>query len=54
MEARKIAEGEKALLDGAKQVRGEAGAIQVEGAKRAQTLNLGGSATTTVSFVVGV
>jgi len=26
----------------------------VEGAKRAQTLNIGGSATTSVSFVVGV
>ena len=48
------ATGVRMLLDGAKQVRGEAGAIQVEGAKRAQTLNLGGSATTTVSFVVGV
>lgn len=48
------ATGVRMLLDGARQVRGEAGEIQVEGARRAQTLNLGGSATTTVSFVVGL
>jgi acetyl-CoA C-acetyltransferase len=41
------------LLDASNQVRGEAGEVQIEGARRAQTLNLGGSATTTVSFVVG-
>jgi acetyl-CoA C-acetyltransferase len=40
------------LLDAAKQVRGTAGDTQVEGAKRVQTLNIGGSATTTVSFIV--
>ncbi|MFK7988031.1 MAG: acetyl-CoA acetyltransferase [Sandaracinaceae bacterium] len=47
------ATGVRMLHDAARQVWGDAGAIQVEGAKRAQTLNLGGSATTTVSFVVG-
>ena len=30
-----------------------AGAAQIEGASRVQTLNLGGSATTIASFVVG-
>ena len=39
-------------LDAAKQVRGDAGDYQVEGARRVQTLNIGGSATTTVSFIV--
>jgi len=48
------ATGVRMLLDCATQVRGAAGPIQVEGAKRAQTLNIGGSATTTVSFIVGV
>ena len=47
------ATGVRMLLDAANQVRGAAGACQVDGATRAQTLNLGGSATTTVSFVVG-
>jgi acetyl-CoA C-acetyltransferase len=40
------------LLDAANQVSGEAGETQVEGAKRAATLNIGGSTATTVSFVV--
>jgi acetyl-CoA C-acetyltransferase len=31
-----------------------AGATQVEGARAFATLNIGGSTTTTVSFVVGV
>lgn len=48
------ATGVRMLNDAARQVRGAAGAIQIDGARRAQTLNLGGSATTTVSFVVGV
>jgi acetyl-CoA C-acetyltransferase len=46
------ATGVRMLLDAAKQVRGTAGDTQVEGAKRVQTLNIGGSATTTVSFIV--
>ena len=32
---------------------GEAGDYQVEGAKNVQTLNIGGSGTTSVSFVIG-
>jgi acetyl-CoA C-acetyltransferase len=47
------ATGVRMLLDAAKQVAGRAGDMQVPNAKRAQTLNIGGSATTTVSFVVG-
>jgi acetyl-CoA C-acetyltransferase len=46
------ATGVRMLLDGYKQVRGAAGDYQVEGAKRMQTLNIGGSATTTVSFII--
>lgn len=46
------ATGVRMLLDAAKQVAGRAGECQVEGARRAQTLNLGGSATTIASFVV--
>jgi acetyl-CoA C-acetyltransferase len=40
------------LLDAARQVTGSAGDYQVPGARRVATLNLGGSATTTVCFVV--
>jgi acetyl-CoA C-acetyltransferase len=40
------------LLDGYKQVSGQAGDYQVEGVRRMQTLNIGGSTTTTVSFIV--
>jgi acetyl-CoA C-acetyltransferase len=47
------ATGVRMLLDGYKQVTGTAGAYQVEGARRFATLNIGGSATTTVSFIVG-
>ncbi|MGI4817310.1 MAG: acetyl-CoA acetyltransferase [Janthinobacterium lividum] len=47
------ATGVRMVLDGAKQVTGTAGDYQVEGAKNVQTLNIGGSTTTTVSFVVG-
>jgi len=39
-------------LDCYKQVTGQAGDCQVEGARRFATLNVGGSATTTVSLVV--
>jgi len=47
------ATGVRMLLDSFKQVTGTAGAYQVEGAQRFATLNIGGSATTTVSFIVG-
>jgi acetyl-CoA C-acetyltransferase len=47
------ATGVRMLLDGWRQVSGKAGDMQVEGAKRVQTLNIGGSATTAVSFIVG-
>ena len=46
------ATGVRMLLDGYKQTTGTAGDYQVEGAKRIQTLNIGGSTTTTVSFIV--
>jgi acetyl-CoA C-acetyltransferase len=46
------ATGVRMLLDAAKQVTDGAGDYQVEGAHRVQTLNIGGSTTTTVSFVV--
>ena len=48
------ATGVRMALDAFKQVTGQAGDYQVEGAKTAQTLNIGGSTTTTVSLVVGV
>ncbi len=47
------ATGVRMVVDAARQVSGRAGACQVDGAKRVQTVNLGGSATTSVSFVVG-
>lgn len=46
------ATGVRMLLDAYKQVTGQAGSYQVEGARVAQTLNLGGSGTTAVSFIV--
>ncbi|MEQ9321802.1 MAG: acetyl-CoA acetyltransferase [Polyangiaceae bacterium] len=46
------ATGVRMVLDAARQVSGRAGDYQVDGARCAQTLNIGGSATTTVSFVV--
>ncbi|MCC5986343.1 MAG: acetyl-CoA acetyltransferase [Pararhodobacter sp.] len=46
------ATGVRMLHDAARQVTGRAGDCQVEGARRFGTLNLGGSATTVVSFVV--
>ncbi len=48
------ATGVRMALDAFKQVTGKAGDYQVEGAKTCQTLNIGGSTTTTVSLVVGV
>ena len=46
------ATGVRMLLDGYKQVTGHAGDYQVEDARRVQTLNIGGSTTTTISFIV--
>ena len=48
------ATGVRQLLDAYKQVAGTAGAYQVPNAKRVATLNIGGSATTNVCFIVGV
>jgi acetyl-CoA C-acetyltransferase len=48
------ATGVRMVLDATKQVSGKAGETQVEGARRFGTLNIGGSTTTTVSFVIGV
>jgi acetyl-CoA C-acetyltransferase len=48
------ATGVRMALDAAKQVSGRAGDYQVDGARTVQTLNIGGSATTTVSFIVSV
>jgi acetyl-CoA C-acetyltransferase len=46
------ATGVRMLLDCARQVTGQASGLQIEGAKRMQTLNIGGSMATVVSFVV--
>ena len=46
------ATGARMLLDAGRQVSDGAGEYQVDGARRAQTLNIGGSTATTVSFVV--
>jgi acetyl-CoA C-acetyltransferase len=47
------ATGVRMLLDAWRQTTGNAGDCQVAGARRVATLNLGGSATTSVCFVVG-
>jgi acetyl-CoA C-acetyltransferase len=47
------ATGCRQVLDAYKQVTGTAGEYQVDGAKRLATLNIGGSGTTSVCFVVG-
>lgn len=47
------ATGCRQVLDAWKQVTGAAGDYQVEGAKKVATLNIGGSGTTSVCFVVG-
>ncbi len=47
------ATGVRMVLDAFKQVTGKAGDAQVPNARRVATLNLGGSTTTCVSFVVG-
>jgi acetyl-CoA C-acetyltransferase len=46
------ATGTRMLFDAARQVTGSAGDCQIEGAQRIQTLNIGGSCATVVSFVV--
>ncbi|MEO6771934.1 MAG: hypothetical protein ABI467_02805 [Kofleriaceae bacterium] len=48
------ATGVRMAIDAAHQVAGDAGEMQVAGATTVQTLNLGGSATTVVSFVIGI
>jgi acetyl-CoA C-acetyltransferase len=47
------ATGVRMILDSYKQVTGNAGDYQIEGASNVATLNIGGSATTTVSFIIG-
>ena len=47
------ATGVRMLLDCFKQCTNNAGDYQIENAKNLSTLNIGGSATTVVSFVVG-
>lgn len=47
------ATGVRMALDAFKQTTGTAGGYQVEGARNVQTLNIGGSTTTTVSLVIG-
>ena len=47
------ATGVRMLLDASKQATGTAGDYQIDGANNVATLNIGGSATTTVSFIVG-
>lgn len=46
------ATGTRMLFDAARQVSGTANECQIEGAERIQTLNIGGSCGTVVSFVV--
>jgi acetyl-CoA C-acetyltransferase len=45
--------GVRMLLDSFKQVTERAGDYQIQGARNVATLNIGGSATTTVSFIIG-
>ena len=47
------ATGVRMMLDLYKQVSGQAGSYQVEGARNAMMLNLGGSATTNYVYIVG-
>lgn len=48
------ATGARMVHDACRQVAGTAGDYQVGGARRVQTLNIGGSCATVVSFVVGL
>jgi len=45
--------GVRMVLDGFKQASGSADEYQIEGARDIATLNIGGSATTSVSFIIG-
>jgi len=47
------ATGTRQVLDAFKQVTGQAGDYQVEGLQKVATLNIGGSGTTSVAFVIG-
>jgi acetyl-CoA C-acetyltransferase len=47
------ATGTRQVLDAYRQVTEQAGDYQVEAAKKIATLNIGGSGTTSVAFVVG-
>jgi acetyl-CoA C-acetyltransferase len=47
------ATGTRQMLDAYRQITATAGDYQVDGAKRVATLNIGGSGTTSVCFVVG-
>lgn len=47
------ATGTRQVLDAYRQITGSCGDYQVDGAKRVATLNIGGSGTTSVCFVVG-
>ncbi|MBI1818015.1 MAG: thiolase domain-containing protein [Deltaproteobacteria bacterium] len=47
------ATGTRQVLDAYRQITGQCGDYQVEGAKKIATLNIGGSGTTSVAFVVG-
>jgi acetyl-CoA C-acetyltransferase len=47
------ATGVRQVLDAYKQVAGKAGDYQVENARRAATLNIGGAATTNVCLIIG-
>jgi acetyl-CoA C-acetyltransferase len=47
------ATGVRMLLDSYKQIAGAAGNYQIDNANNVMTFNLGGSATTCASFIVG-
>ena len=47
------ATGVRMTLDAYKQVTERAGDYQIDGARNVQTLNIGGSTTTTVSLLIG-
>ena len=47
------ATGVRQVLDAHRQVTGTAGDYQIEGARKIATLNIGGSATTSVATVIG-
>lgn len=46
------ATGSRMVFDAMRQVTDQTGDCQIEGARRMQTLNIGGSCATVVSFVV--